>query len=167
MADRKRGLPGDGRRVGSGYAAERSHQARGKADRTISGRSISGFGVSRRRQQRRVGDLYQIASAETVEAGAQAGPIGAELTKLNPIAFAHVAGQPERPLHAVGAVAGRSEQREIGERLGRVVDLAETNAARREAEAQRASVAKAAIDPVIDKERAAAAQLDLHDDRPA
>src|ERR1700680_1925340 len=123
--------------------------------------------VSRCRQQGRVGDLDGPAACEAVEAGAQAGAIGAELAELEPIALVDIGGQQKRPLHMVGAVAGRPVQREAAQRRvvrGRLIG---PDAPRREAEPGRAGIAQAAVDAVIDIERIAAPQVDLHDQRAA
>ena len=90
-----------------------------------------------------------------------------ELTKLDPITIAHVAGQPERPAHVVGAVAGRPKQREVGGWRLDTSGFAETNAARWETEAERAGVAQIAVDAVIDKQHSAAPLLHLNHHRSA
>jgi hypothetical protein len=118
----------------------------------------------RRCEHRRVGDFDQVGASEAVEAGAQASSVGAELAELDPIAFAHVGGQPKGPAHPVGAVAGRPEQREIREPFSRI-GFAEADAARRKAEPKGAGIAEIAVDSIIDVERVAAPQL--HHDRPA
>ena len=68
-------------------------------------------------RQGRVAHLDQPRPIEAVECGAQAGAIGAELPDLDPVAFRDIGGQEERSAHAVGAVAGRAEQREAAKRL--------------------------------------------------
>src|SRR6267143_197257 len=72
--------------------------------------------VSRGRQQGRVGDLDGRTAVETVEAGAQAGAIGAELAELDPVALVDIGGEQKRSSHMVGAVAGRPVQREGAQR---------------------------------------------------
>src|SRR5258708_26783288 len=120
--------------------------------------------VLRRRQHRWVGDLNHSAAVEPVEASAQAGAIGAELAELDPVALVDIGRQQERPLHAVGAVAGRPEQLEAGERFVIGPGL-QAQPARREAKAWPAGIAEAAIDAVDDVERLATPQLHLDDNR--
>src|SRR5262249_12854357 len=106
--------------------------------------------VTRCCEHRWVGYLYQVHPAKAVEAAAQAGAVSPELAEFDPIALADVSGQAKGSAHAVGAVAGRPEQGKIGELL-RVSGFTEPDAAGGEAEAKRAGIAQATIDPVVDE----------------
>ncbi len=44
------------------------------------------------RQHRRVSDLGRVNRVEAIETGPQAGPVGAELTDLDPVAFRNIGG---------------------------------------------------------------------------
>jgi hypothetical protein len=90
------------------------------------------------------------SASEAVEAGAQAGAVGAELAELDPIALTHIGGQPKRPAHPVGAVAGRPEQREIGEPFPWILGFAKADAACRKAEPESAGIAETAVHAIID-----------------
>src|SRR5271165_5401782 len=93
-----------------------------------------------------VGDFEQLRSAKAVEPAREAAAIGTELAQFDPIAFAHIGGQPKRPVHPVGAVAGRAEQDEIGGLSIAAIDFAERDAPRRKAKAQCPGVAQIAVD---------------------
>src|SRR4051794_40586997 len=82
------------------------------------------FKVTRSFEKREIGHVDQAGIVETVESGAQAGAIGAELAQLDPVASPDIGRQHERPRHVVGAVAGRAIEREgllrrFGSRSGR------------------------------------------------
>src|SRR5712691_5959188 len=119
--------------------------------------------VAWRREHWRVGDIDGQGAVEAVEAGAEAGAVGAELAQLDPIAFAHIGGQQEWSRHPVGAVAGRPEQRVFAQRPRISRFPIGPDASRRETEAGPSGIAQAAIDAIIDVERIAAPQLHLYD----
>src|ERR1700712_749560 len=106
-------------------------------------------------------NLDQPGPVETIKAGPQAGPVGAELADLDPVAFARVRRQQERSAHAVETVAGRAEEAELP--LGAIQGAAtRPDQPGREAEAQRPRIRQAAVNAVVDVQRVAAAKLHLN-----
>src|SRR5690242_15514350 len=121
---------------------------------------------ARRRQHWTVAHLDEAGAVEAVERRTQAGAVGAELADLHEVALADVVRQRKRPLHAVSRVAGRAPQLERRRRR-RACRSPGADQAHREAEAGHAGIRQAAVDAVVDVERVAPAQLDLHDHRGA
>src|SRR5262249_14622834 len=104
---------------------------------------------------------------EPVELGPKAGAVSAELTELDPIALPHVDRQLERSAHLVNAIAGRPEQREVGECRFHLAGFAQPNATSRKAKAESSCIAQAAIHAVVAEPRVGTAHQHLDHNRPA